>query len=252
MNIFRSQSVSWKKKCKLENKYDLSWEEVIFEINNSFSDELRKHAYDNFLTLNLQDNCNRYHKSGEFKEVLSMIKSRLPEAGTLLDYYAGNGIASYAFAKEGFRVTAFEISKSRVTGAKAIEEIKNELDINITGFKEQEFDFPENSFDVIFSRGALHHLNDIPDSLKKLFRVLKAGGIAFFMNEYVVDNFRNTLKKFNSTNMIHSIYGKENAYKNSFYVKHIKESGFHIMNILKDDINNSLKSNILSYIALKK
>lgn len=46
--------------------------------------------------------------------------------------------------------------------------------------------FADGSFDVVFGRGTLHHV-DVPASLKEVYRVMKPGGVAVF-SEPLADN----------------------------------------------------------------
>jgi len=217
----------------MENKYDLSWQEVIYEMNNSFSKELRNIAYNYYVTLNIKDNAERFYKSGEFKETLEIIKKYNPQTKTILDYNAGGGIASLAFAKEGFQVTAYEKSDSKVVGRKALEELKENLPVEIVTAKNQVTNFPDNHFDVVYLRGVLHNVTDMDKILNEAYRVLKQGGIALILREFVVDNYGNALKTFNNINIIHSVYGKEDAHPYRRYIQGIKQSGFNILQIIK-------------------
>jgi len=44
--------------------------------------------------------------------------------------------------------------------------------------------FPDNSFDVVYSNGVLHHTPDTPGAVREIYRVLRPGGLARVMLYY--------------------------------------------------------------------
>lgn len=45
------------------------------------------------------------------------------------------------------------------------------------------FDFPDESFDIVFGHAVLHHLPDLQESFNEFYRLLKPGGMIFFAGE---------------------------------------------------------------------
>ena len=60
------------------------------------------------------------------------VKEFLPDGGTALDVGAGRGIASYALARDGFKVTALEPDDSSLVGAGAIRALASDAGLPIT------------------------------------------------------------------------------------------------------------------------
>jgi ubiquinone/menaquinone biosynthesis C-methylase UbiE len=172
----------------------------------------------------------------EFSEVLHIIKNEKPEASVILDLAAGNGIASYAFTKAGFKVTALEPDASETVGRGAINFIKtkeglNNLDV-FDGYGES-MPFNDDSFEVVYLRQALHHAADLEGMLKEIFRVLKRGGLLLATREHVVDNYNEGLKEFLDSQADHQLYGGEYAYTLDDYKSAIVSQGFTIRKIFK-------------------
>jgi SAM-dependent methyltransferase len=99
----------------------------------------------------------------------------------LLDIGAGEGWASLHFASLGADVTATEVS-----GA-ALEVLRNraaalglENHIRTVKVENDKLPFEGGTFDIVFSNAVLHHL-DLAVAMTEIHRVLKAGGIAVFM-----------------------------------------------------------------------
>lgn len=82
----------------------------------------------------------------------------------VLDIGCGEGKDAVFFAKCGYEVTAFDISKQGIEKAKKLADY-NKVDIRF--FKADIFDYrPDSEYDIIFSSGVLHF---IPDTGRKEF-----------------------------------------------------------------------------------
>src|SRR5947208_4257832 len=86
--------------------FPYSWEEAIDILRRD--PRHRNLIYDAYLTSDLEENCRRFAEGTEFAEVLKLIQAYSPQARCILDIPAGNGIATYAFARAGFDVVAVE------------------------------------------------------------------------------------------------------------------------------------------------
>jgi SAM-dependent methyltransferase len=105
---------------------------------------------------------------------------------TVLDYGCGTGDNSVLLANHGARVIGVDISPDLV------ELARKRLELH--GFKEMvefqvgsahELPLADESIDVVFGMAILHHL-DLSLSSKEVFRVLKKGGRAIFLEPYMV------------------------------------------------------------------
>ena len=205
---------------KLTKKFEYTWEQAI-EIMRK-DPEHQKLIYDSYLTSDFEDNCRRFHASSEFSEVLRLIKELLPAAQTVLDIPAGNGIASYAFAKSAFKVTAIEPDPSASVGRGAIEYVREKEslhNIEIVDAYGENLPFPDEAFDVVYVRQGLHHANDLRKMVSEAARVTKAGGLIIAAREPVVDDYENGLRTFLEAQPDHQLYGGENAFTHRDYLR---------------------------------
>jgi len=210
-------------------EYNYSWEQAIEILNKS--PKHKKLIYDAYLTSDLIANCQRFYSSDEFKEALDIIKKYSGSNAKILDMPAGNGIASYAFAKSGFRVSALEPDASNRVGRGAIQFVKeHEKNFNLDIYEGwgENLPFENESFNVVYVRQGLHHASDLKKMLKEIFRVLKKGGIVIAVREHVVDDYKNSLKIFLDAQIDHQLYGGENAFTLKDYVNAFVFAGFLI------------------------
>ena len=212
-----------------QTKEKYSWEEAIEILRNN-----PRHVqlvYDAYLTRDLVQNCQRFYESDEFKEVVKLVKLYNPSATKVLDIPAGNGIATYAFAKAGYEVTAVEPDNSELLGRRAIEFVFKSTNLNceIVNSYGEELPFNDELFDVIYVRQGLHHAYNLELMLKEYSRVLKKGGILIACREHVVDNKKGSLQAFLDKQVDHQLYGGENAFLLSEYLHAIKKAGLNII-----------------------
>lgn len=170
--------------------------------------------------------AERYWRSNEWEAVRGII-GRGP--GNALDAGAGRGIASYALAKDGFSVTALEPDPSDLVGGGAIRQLANEsgLSINVEENLSERLPFGDASFDVIFARAVLHHIEDLPEAMREFHRVLKPGGVFIAAREHVISQ-PSDLPMFLDSHALHHRYGGENAYQVHVYEIAIRESGLRL------------------------
>lgn len=170
--------------------------------------------------------AERYRRSGEWQA----IRALLPAArGAALDVGAGRGIASYALAREGFRVTALEPDPSSLVGARAIESLAREADLPIEVTQEfsERLPYPDASFDVVFARAVLHHTRDLAAACREFRRVLKPGGRLIAVREHVISRHED-LPAFLAIHPLHALYGGENAFLLHEYRGALQAAGLRI------------------------
>jgi len=209
-----------------EKTFPYSWEEAIDLLRRD--PQHRELVYDAYLTSDLQGNCRRFAESAEFAEVLSLIKARRPDARDVLDVPAGNGIATYAFARAGFGVVAVEPDSSTSVGrgAIAISLSAENLEARIVDAFGEKLPFDSASFDVVYVRQGLHHARDLKAMLREYARVLRPGGVLLGCREHVVDDYGPSLREFLDSQVDHQLYGGENAftladYRAAFFDAHL-------------------------------
>jgi SAM-dependent methyltransferase len=179
----------------------------------------------------LQGAAERYWKSQEWQA----IRSLMPEGkGKALDIGAGQGVSSYALAKDGWDVVALEPDPSDLVGTGAINRLaeENGLQIRIACNAGEKIPCEDASFDFILARQVLHHANDLPQLCAEVFRVLKPGGVFIAVRDHVITS-QEDLPKFLEIHPLHKLYGGEHAYQLREYVNAIQVAGFEITSLLR-------------------
>jgi ubiquinone/menaquinone biosynthesis C-methylase UbiE len=217
----------------MEKKYPYTWEQAIEILRNH--PEHKQIVYDAYLTTNLFDNVKRFSNSEEFKETLRIIREVSPSAKTVLDIPAGNGIASYAFAKNGYQVTSVDPDDSETLGRKAIRNIFDKFEIkgDIINSYGENLPFKDNSFDIVYVRQGLHHAMYLNKMVAEYYRVLNKGGFLIACREHVVDNKQESLQAFLDSQVDHQLYGGENAFTLNEYLTSMNNAGFKSIQKIK-------------------
>src|SRR4030042_1832337 len=94
----------------------------------------------------------------------------------VLEIGCGSGIYAVEFALFGAKVTACDITDRAI---KLTKELAKEAEVELEVVQIQEnkpLPFKDDSFDCVYSYGVLHHIPNIDDMMKEIFRVLKPDG----------------------------------------------------------------------------
>ncbi len=179
----------------------------------------------------LQVAADRYWQSAEWQALRNMIP---PSPGEALDIGAGNGISSYAMAKDGWQVSALEPDPSAVVGGGAIAKLAqdNQLPITVTQEFGEQLPFEDKSFDFVFARQVLHHARDLDQLCREIHRVLKPGGVFIAVRDHVISKPKD-LPIFLDIHPLHNLYGGENAFLLKQYVDAIQATGLSLNHIIK-------------------
>lgn len=175
--------------------------------------------------------AKRFASSEEFAALISLLGSRIrTESLEIMDLGCGNGIASYAFAAMGHRVTAVDPDLSDDVGlgatARLSPEVANEIS-TIRAFAET-LPFNNASFDVVYARQCLHHFQNLRQGLAECARVLKPNGTFLATREHVIDNDEQ-LKEFLASHPLHALHGGEHAYQLTEYLSALESAGLRIV-----------------------
>lgn len=205
-----------------------SWEETIQWLRDQ--PDRQALVRDGYYDDPLLSAAERYRCSNEWQEIRALLPSN---RGTALDVGAGRGIATYALACEGFQVTSLEPDPSALVGAGAIEALARDakLSIEITRTFSEQLPYPNATFDVVFARAVLHHMQDLSAACREFRRVLKPGGRLIAVREHVISHHED-LAAFLAIHPLHSFYGGENAFLLDEYRDAIVSAGLQIQAVL--------------------
>ena len=200
----------------------ITWEEAVSWLRDQEGQEylVRACYYDDPLLAA----AGRFHESEEW----NALRNWLPAArGKALDIGAGRGISSYAFARDGWSVTALEPDSSPLVGAGAIRSLVEDGDVEIEVVEEwgESLPFPDESFDVVYGRAVFHHANDLDDFCREAHRVLRPGGRLVLTREHVLSR-EEDLQAFLDSHPLHHLYGGEAAYTLERYLGALGKAGF--------------------------
>jgi ubiquinone/menaquinone biosynthesis C-methylase UbiE len=98
----------------------------------------------------------------------------------LLEIGGGMGTDLARFAAHGARVTDLDLSAGHLTLAKENFLVRG-LQGRFIQHDAETLVFDDNSFDVVYSNGVLHHTPNTRHVVNEIFRVLKPGGLAIVM-----------------------------------------------------------------------
>ena len=98
----------------------------------------------------------------------------------VLEVGCGLGTDGAQFAKAGARYTGIDLTDAAVELAKRRFELSN-LPGTFRVADAERLDFPDNSFDLVYSHGVLHHTPDTAAAIREIHRVLRPGGKAVVM-----------------------------------------------------------------------
>ncbi|MDY6902792.1 MAG: class I SAM-dependent methyltransferase [Cyanobacteriota bacterium] len=124
--------------------------------------------------------------------IADMLKMMEVEPGaTVLDAGCGPGVHSIRTAKAGYRVCAIDISNTMLSEARQRAKVENVADkIEFHQKDLTKLDFPDNSFNYVFSWGVIIHIQNVEKALDELARIVKPGGkLALYVtNKTAVDH----------------------------------------------------------------
>jgi SAM-dependent methyltransferase len=100
---------------------------------------------------------------------LRSILPHLPPACRILEIGGGTGFQAKLLAEEGYEVSSIDLPTTNYRDDQVYPVIE---------YDGQQFPFPDNSFDVVFSSNLLEHVQDLAQLHRESARVLRKGGHA--------------------------------------------------------------------------
>ena len=98
----------------------------------------------------------------------------------VLEVGCGLGTDGAQFAKSGADYTGIDLTEAAVDLARRRFEL-SDLRGTFRVADAERLDFPDNSFDLVYSHGVLHHTPDTAGAIREIHRVLRPGGRAVIM-----------------------------------------------------------------------
>jgi len=140
--------------------------------NHSDQSEVYAHGYESALTLKL-------HASRTADKQVGWFLPYLQPGMALLDCGCATGSITLGLAKvvapgqvTGVDISEIEIERAQVRAAEA-----GLTNIRFAVGNIYQLDFPNNSFDALFSHNVLEHVGEPGRALREMYRVLKPGGV---------------------------------------------------------------------------
>jgi SAM-dependent methyltransferase len=183
--------------------------------------------------------AQRFASSPEWSSVRRLLKPWT--GGQVLDVGAGRGISSYAFAADGWKVTALEPDPSEIVGSGCIDRLfaAAKLPVTIHRAFGERLPLAESSCDVVYARAVMHHAVDLDEFCREISRVLRRGGAFLGTREHVLRN-DGDLPKFLESHPLHWRYGGEKAYVLDGYLRPLGHAGLQVVKVigpLDDPVN---------------
>jgi len=99
----------------------------------------------------------------------------------VLEIGVGAGTDFVQWVRNGASVVGVDISSGSLSEARARVEAEGLSGGELLIADAEQLDFADDTFDVVYSYGVLHHLPDTPRAIREVHRVLKPGGEARMM-----------------------------------------------------------------------
>jgi SAM-dependent methyltransferase len=205
-----------------------TWEQAVASLLESH--EGRALARDCYFDGTALEAGQRYWASQEWQAARVLLPA---VTGTALDVGAGRGIASYALARDGWRVCALEPDASTLVGAGAIRSLASATayPIEVSEAFGEQLPFHSGQFELVVARQSLHHARDLRVLLGELYRVLRPGGRLVALREHVISR-ASDLARFHAIHPLHRLYGGEHAYLLEQYTAAITDAGFSLHRVI--------------------
>ena len=125
----------------------------------------------------------RYRYHYHLQPLFRKIRETVGENGRLLEVGCGMGTDLIQLARMGIQTTGVDLTESGIEMAKGRFELYG-LEAELRVADAENLPFEDETFDVVYSFGVLHHTPDTKKAISETQRVLEPGGKAFIMLYY--------------------------------------------------------------------
>lgn len=142
--------------------------------------ENEKSFHDNRFTEEIRDAQGKYYSS--IKRGSSQYEKRIIELAQgrdILEYGCGAISQGVTLSSVSRSLTGIDISTVAIDKANAAAAKNGLSNVHYLAMNAEKMTFPDDSFDLVFGRGIIHHL-DLESSFESIRRVLRPGGTALF------------------------------------------------------------------------
>lgn len=117
-----------------------------------------------------------------FDFLLQSLEGIPKEEVRILDYGCGTGVLGIALASLGYQVAGFDLSDAGIEVAKtAAKKAKVDQQTEFVVANAQQLPFQDNSFDLVIGKAVLHHVVKYEGCGEELYRIMKPGAQAIFL-----------------------------------------------------------------------
>ncbi len=121
----------------------------------------------------------RYKYHYHIPAAIKMLSASKP-GGKTLEIGVGMGDDTLLLCQNGFDVTGIDLTEKSIEATSARLNFHN-LSADLKTGDAEELEFDDETFDIVYSFGVLHHSPDTPKTVSEVHRVLKKDGIALIM-----------------------------------------------------------------------
>lgn len=139
----------------------------------------------------------------KFPDVMPRIErqARVLQGKHVLEIGCGMGFDTVELLRRGVRVTATDLTPRAVEVTKQHLKLEGLHAEDVRVANALALDFPDATFDGVYSIGVLHHTGDTPRALREVYRVLKPGGRAVISHIYRKGSWFRLLGRVGSENI---------------------------------------------------
>jgi len=182
----------------------------------------------------------------EYWTIEKILKNKIP-CDTILSICCGFGQVERTLSKLkcGKKIVGIDIAPGAVDAARkmASEEGCQNIEYYVADIQKETL--PDNTFDIIWANGALHHIKDIDYCVPMLHKALKPDGV-LISNEYVGPNYQQISKRHEElvNAAIHILPPelREDPYEKYKNAKSVKIKGYYLYKNLLSRIRKTIRS----------